>query len=412
MNTRLLVLLGSALTFASFASAQLNVTGNVSASQVTSGTFSISLIPTGTSSTTVAIGNDSRFLNATSLNGTSISSLTGILKLTSGTPSNAAASDLIALWSGTCSSSTFLRGDGTCATPGGGGTVTSVGLTTPTFFSVAGSPVTSSGTLAVSYATGLTSNENQVLGVNASGAAGLLAITGAMLPNPSSSTLGGVQSAAAVSHQWINSISTSGVPALSQPAFTDISGSVAATQLPNPGASTLGGIESYAGVSHQWINSISTSGVPSSTQPAFSDISGSAAASQMPTNVQVWNKYTIGFASVQTAATTNAVTVVSLSAKQAVCGVFEKTTTAFAGTSITGLTATIGDSNGTATTYSPVAYNLLQTVSNTAFVANNVLGMASYAGGTIQANFTATGANLSALTAGSLDVTVCTFTLP
>lgn len=44
------------------------------------------------------------------------------------------------------------------------------------------------------------------------------------LPNPSSSSLGGVQSAAAVSHQWINSISTSGVPALSQPAFTDISG--------------------------------------------------------------------------------------------------------------------------------------------------------------------------------------------
>ena len=50
------------------------------------------------------------------------------------------------------------------------------------------------------------------------------AIAGADLPNPSSSTLGGVQSAAAVSHQWINSISTSGVPALSQPAFSDISG--------------------------------------------------------------------------------------------------------------------------------------------------------------------------------------------
>lgn len=46
----------------------------------------------------------------------------------------------------------------------------------------------------------------------------------ARLPNPSASTLGGVESALAVTHQWINSISTSGVPALSQPAFTDISG--------------------------------------------------------------------------------------------------------------------------------------------------------------------------------------------
>ena len=52
------------------------------------------------------------------------------------------------------------------------------------------------------------------------------ALVGSDLPNPSASTLGGVQSAAAVSHQWINSISTSGVPQLSQPAFTDISGTL------------------------------------------------------------------------------------------------------------------------------------------------------------------------------------------
>jgi hypothetical protein len=104
----------------------------------------------------------------------------------------------------------------------------------------------------------------------------------ARLPNPSAATLGGIQSAAAISHQWINSISVSGVPALSQPAFTDISGSVAATQLPNPTATTLGGVESLAVVASKWINTISTSGVPSATQPAFTDISGSVAASQMP----------------------------------------------------------------------------------------------------------------------------------
>lgn len=57
-------------------------------------------------------------------------------------------------------------------------------------------------------------------------------VTAAQLPNPTSSTLGGIQSAAAVTNQWINSISTSGVPSLTQPAFTNISGSVAATQMP------------------------------------------------------------------------------------------------------------------------------------------------------------------------------------
>lgn len=107
-------------------------------------------------------------------------------------------------------------------------------------------------------------------------------LTGADLPNPSASTLGGIESLVATSHQWINTISTSGVPSSTQPDFSDISGSVAASQLPNPSASTLGGIRSYAAVSNQWINTISTSGIPSSAQPAFSNLSGSVAASQMP----------------------------------------------------------------------------------------------------------------------------------
>jgi hypothetical protein len=63
---------------------------------------------------------------------------------------------------------------------------------------------------------------------------------------------------------------------------SDLTGTLPAGSLPNPSASTLGGIESLAAVSHQWINQISTSGVPSATQPAFTDISGSVASTQMP----------------------------------------------------------------------------------------------------------------------------------
>jgi len=60
------------------------------------------------------------------------------------------------------------------------------------------------------------------------------------------------------------------------------SGTLGAARLPNPAATTLGGVESLAAVTSKWINTISTSGVPSATQPAFTDISGSLAAGQLP----------------------------------------------------------------------------------------------------------------------------------
>jgi len=72
----------------------------------------------------------------------------------------------------------------------------------------------------------------QVLHGAAAGDPSFSALVGADLPNPSASTLGGVESIAAVSHNFLTSISTSGVPAQAQPAFTDISGSVAASQMP------------------------------------------------------------------------------------------------------------------------------------------------------------------------------------
>lgn len=163
-----------------------------------------------------------------------------------------------------------------------GGTVTSVGLSMPGIFSVSGSPVTLTGTLTATLAT---QAANLVWAGPTTGAAAaptFRALVGADLPNPSASTLGGVQSFAAVSSQWIRQISTSGVPTASQPNFTDIAGTASAAQCPLPGASSIGCVQSFALQASRWISSISTSGVPSATQPAFTDISGSIVPAQLP----------------------------------------------------------------------------------------------------------------------------------
>lgn len=120
-------------------------------------------------------------------------------------------------------SGNFVDNGSACGTGGGGG-VTSVGLAMPSIFTVSGSPILSSGTLTAALNV---EGANLIFagpGAAPSATPTFRALVGADLPNPSVSALGGVQSAAAVTHQWINSISTSGVPALSQPAYSDLSG--------------------------------------------------------------------------------------------------------------------------------------------------------------------------------------------
>ena len=141
----------------------------------------------------------------------------------------------------------------TIAATGGSGTVTSVTFTGDgtVLSSTPSSAVTTSGTLTAALAT---------------------AATHTILSNTTSGT-------AAPSYN-----------ALSVTAGTGLTGggNVATSptiSLANPSASTIGGVESLAAVSHKWINQISTSGVPSATQPAFSDISGSLTPSQYATTI-------------------------------------------------------------------------------------------------------------------------------
>ncbi len=88
----------------------------------------------------------------------------------------------------------------------------------------------------------------------------LVSVPAAALPNPSASTLGGVQSKAAVGSNWINTISTSGVPGATQPAFTDISGIATAAQggtgkaYGEPGVNELGTIANAGTVTCNFTN--------------------------------------------------------------------------------------------------------------------------------------------------------------
>lgn len=99
-------------------------------------------------------------------------------------------------------------------------------------------------------------------------------LAGADLPNPAAATLGGVKSLAVVATKFLTGIGTDGAVTQAQPAFTDLSGSIAAAQLPNPAAATLGGVKSLAAVTHRFLTSIGTDGVPVAAQPDYADLTG------------------------------------------------------------------------------------------------------------------------------------------
>lgn len=137
--------------------------------------------------------------------------------------------------------------NGSCG-GGGSGTVTSVALTTPTWLSVAGSPVTTSGTLAVTAATGQTANHFLATPDGTTGAVALRSVVAADLPGSiTSSTSGNAATATALAstptgcaaNQYARSIAASGNLTCAQPSAGQVTGLAASATTDTTNASNI-----------------------------------------------------------------------------------------------------------------------------------------------------------------------------
>lgn len=115
------------------------------------------------------------------------------------------------------------------------------------------------------------------------------------------------------------------------------------------------------------------------------------------------DKYTVDYTDIQTAATTNTATLLSLPAKTLIEFVIIKHSTAFAGGSISALTVDVGDATDADELIA--AFDVVQAVAEGASQITSAPYIGAFASATnIVATFTATGDNLDQLTQGSVDI--------
>lgn len=108
-------------------------------------------------------------------------------------------------------------------------------------------------------------------------------LSGDSVPAPTVSTLGGILATAELLHEWVSSIDATGTPHLTQPAFSDISGTAAASQVPP--LSELSGS----------LNASQVTGTFGAAQiPALSSLNGSVTAAQVPALSALTGRITTG----------------------------------------------------------------------------------------------------------------------
>jgi hypothetical protein len=207
------------------------------------------------------------------------------------------------------------------------GTVTSVGLSMPSEFGVSGSPVTGSGTITVTRAT--QAANTGLFGPTSGGAAApaFRAMVNADLPPTlSSKTFDNTNTANFKGSLFTLQDATD----TTKQARFDVSnvgtGQTRTVNIPDANSTAA---QAKAAVSNQFLTSMSAQGVFGAAQPAFSDLSGSVAATQMP--------------ALTGDVTTGAGTVATTLANAGTPGTYTKVTTDAKGRVTTGTTLTSGD---------------------------------------------------------------------
>jgi lysophospholipase L1-like esterase len=123
--------------------------------------------------------------------------------------------------------------------------------------------------------------------------------------------------------------------------------------------------------------------------------------------IPYWTKITLNSLVPSAAGLTQTINLLQLGPKQKVCGVTQRVTTAFTASGLASLTSSVGSSGGNATTYSSTL-----SLTATGFQDNGLPASPPTDKGIVTANFTASGANLNTLTAGSVDYDLCLVTQP
>lgn len=256
--------------------------------------------------------------------------------------------------------------------------VTSVGLSLPADITVTNSPVTTTGVLTGAWATQTSNKVHAGPSTGSAAAPTWRTLVGADIPNPSSTTLGGVQSKAVVTNQWLDSISTSGVPTASQPAASNLSNGVTGSGAvalatsptlvtPTLGAATATSVNKVAitapatsatltianGKTATVSNSLTLAGTDSTTMtfPGTSDTVVTLAATQTLTNKSIAGSQITGTVS------SGNVSAINLAAGGVNGGVANTLPVANGGTGYTGgawtsYTPTVSAQSGTFTTTS------------------------------------------------------------
>ena len=122
-------------------------------------------------------------------------------------------------------------------------------------------------------------------------------------------------------------------------------------------------------------------------------------------NGAAWFRFTISYADLTAAATTQTIALKTIPAGSILLGLRVKPSTAFRGTAWSALTVSVGSAVGGAT-YFASALDCYQAVADTALQESASFKAGTIAAQAINAYFTSTGGNLSVGTAGSVDIDV------